>query len=382
MAILTSSSDAMPAAGAVFPASVKGRVVLMYALLFGVNAGAWIWALAAFHNYPVLLGTALLAYTLGLRHAVDADHIAAIDNVTRKLMQQGKRPVTVGFFFSLGHSTIVFGLSVVIALASVVLKNHFAALASLSAMIGTAISALFLLAIALANFLVLISLCQTFQRVRQGGQFDDDDLNLLLARRGFFGRLFRNLFRLIEHGWQMYPVGLLFGLGFDTATEVGLLGISAREAARGLPVWSILVFPALFTAGMALVDTTDSILMLGAYGWAFVKPVRKLYYNVTITFVSVLVALLIGGIEALGLIGVQFKIHGAVWDIIGSLNNNFGLVGFAIIGVFVMCWTVSILIYRRNRYDEIQVNTSPAGGGPDSRIKRAAQSIIKNRHTI
>ena len=158
----------------------------------------------------------------------------------------------------------------------------------------------------------------------------------------------------------MYPIGFLFGLGFDTATEVGLLGISATEATKGLPIWSILVFPTLFTAGMALVDSTDSILMLGAYGWAFVKPIRKLYYNLTITLVSIVVALLIGGIEVLGLIGDQFKIHGAIWDLIGSLNNNFGVVGFVIIGVFLGSWAVSILIYRMNRYDEIKVNIAVA----------------------
>ena len=334
---------------------VKSRVVSMYALLIGVNAGAWIWALIAFHNHPVLLGTALLAYTFGLRHAVDADHIAAIDNVTRKLMQQGKRPVAVGFFFSLGHSTIVFGLSVAIALTSVAIKNRFDSFESIGGIIGTSVSAFFLLAIAIANIIILVSVYRTFQHVKRGGQFVDEDLNLILAKRGFFGRIFRNLFRLIEHSWQMYPVGFLFGLGFDTATEVGLLGISATEATKGLPIWSILVFPTLFTAGMALIDSTDSILMLGAYGWAFVKPIRKLYYNMTITFVSVLVALLIGGIEVLGLIGDQFKIQGAVWDMIGSLNNNFGVIGFVIIGVFVMSWAVSIIIYRMNRYDEIEV---------------------------
>ena len=316
------------------PPGVRGRVVSMYALLIGVNAVAWIWALIAFHHYPVLLGTALLAYTFGLRHAVDADHIAAIDNVTRKLMQEGKHPVGVGFFFSLGHSTIVFGLSVAIAVTSVMLKNRFDSFEAIGGIIGTSVSAFFLLAIAIANIIILISVFRTFQHVKRGGQFVDEDLNLILAKRGFFGRIFRNLFRLIEHSWQMYPVGFLFGLGFDTATEVGLLGISATEATKGLPIWSILVFPTLFTAGMALVDSTDSILMLGAYGWAFVKPIRKLYYNLTITFVSVVVALLIGGIEVLGLIGDQLKMHGAVWDMIGSLNDNFGVIGFVIIGVF------------------------------------------------
>ena len=333
----------------------------MYSLLIGANVAAWIWALVAFHTHPVLLGTALLAYAFGLRHAVDADHIAAIDNVTRKLMQQGKRPVSVGFFFSLGHSTIVFGLSVVIALTSVAIKNHFDSFEAIGGVIGTAVSAFFLLAIALANIMVLISVYQTFQNVRRGGRFTDESLNLILSKRGFFGRIFRSLFQLIEHGWQMYPVGFLFGLGFDTATEVGLLGISATGATRGLPIWSILVFPALFTAGMALVDSTVSILMLNAYGWAFVKPIRKLYYNMIITLVSVLVALLIGGIEVLGLIGDRLKIHGVVWDMISSLNNNFGIIGFIIIGVFVVSWAVSIIIYRRNRYDEIEVNTDPVG---------------------
>jgi high-affinity nickel-transport protein len=348
MAIKTSAFDTVLT-------DVKGRVVSLYALLIAFNAGAWIWALIAFHNHPLLLGTAFLAYTFGLRHAVDADHIAAIDNVTRKLMQQGQRPVTTGFFFSLGHSTIVFGLSVAIALTSAAIKGRFNAFASIGGMIGTGVSAFFLLAIALANLIILISVYHTFQHVKRGGRFVDEDLNLILAKRGFFGRIFRNLFRLIERSWQMYPVGFLFGLGFDTATEVGLLGISAAEATNGLPIWSILVFPTLFAAGMALVDSTDSVLMLGAYGWAFVRPIRKLYYNMTITFVSVLVALLIGGIEVLGLIGDQFKIQGAVWDMIGSLNNNFSVIGFVIIGVFVASWAVSIIIYRMNRYDEIEV---------------------------
>jgi high-affinity nickel-transport protein len=359
MAVTTSPSDAVPPPVPAASPGIQSRVVSLYGLLIGFNAGAWLWALMAFHHHPVLLGTALLAYTFGLRHAVDADHIAAIDNVTRKLMPQGKRPVATGFFFSLGHSTIVFGLSVVIALTSVAIKAHFDSFESIGGIIGTAVSAFFLLAIALANIIILISVYGTFQHVKRGGRFVDEDLNLILAKRGFFGRIFRNLFRLIEHSWQMYPIGFLFGLGFDTATEVGLLGISATEATRGLPIWSILVFPTLFAAGMALIDSTDSILMLGAYGWAFVKPIRKIYYNMTITLVSVLVALLVGGIEVLGLIGNHFKIQGAIWDLVGSLNNNFGTIGFVIIGVFVLSWTASILIYRVKRYDEIEVNTVP-----------------------
>jgi high-affinity nickel-transport protein len=334
---------------------LRTKILGICALLLGINVTVWCWALGCFHGYPLLLGTALLAYSFGLRHAVDADHIAAIDNVTRKLMQEDQRPVGVGLFFSLGHSTVVFGLSVVIALTSAAIKNHFDALENVGGMIGTAVSAFFLLVIATANLFILTSVYRTFRHVKNGGRYVEEDLNLLLARRGFFGRIFRRLFRLIGRSWQMYPLGFLFGLGFDTATEVGLLGISASEASKGLPIWAILVFPALFTAGMALIDSVDSILMLGAYGWAFLKPIRKLYYNMTITFVSVVVALLIGGIETLGLIGSQFNLQGSAWDAIGSLNDHFGLLGVIIIGVFIVSWLISILIYRTNRYDEIEV---------------------------
>ena len=342
------------------PASLKGKIIGIYALLIEANLAAWIWAAVCFQGYPVLLGTALLAYSFGLRHAVDADHIAAIDNVTRKLMQQGQRPVGVGFYFSLGHSTIVFGLSVAIALTSLAIKDRFDSFASIGGIVGTSVSAFFLLAIAVANIIILASVYRTFKRVKAGGRYVEEDLDLILSQRGFFGRIFRRLFRLIGRSWHMYPLGFLFGLGFDTATEVGLLGISAAEASKGLPIWSILVFPALFTAGMALIDSTDSILMLGAYGWAFVKPIRKLYYNMTITFVSIVVALLIGGIEALGLVGGQFKLQGALWAAIDSLNDNFGVIGFIIIGVFIVSWLASLFIYRRNRYDEIEVDTGPA----------------------
>jgi high-affinity nickel-transport protein len=334
---------------------LRGRIVGIYALLVGFNLLVWLWALTEFRHYPVLLGTALLAYSFGLRHAVDADHIAAIDNVTRKLMQEGKRPLAVGFFFSLGHSTIVVGLSVVIALTTVALQSRFESFKDIGGLIGTSVSAFFLFAIAMANMAILVAIHRTFEKVRRGGKLVERDLDLLLASRGFFGRLFRGLFRLIERSWHMYPLGLLFGLGFDTATEVGLLGISAAGATKGLSIWSILIFPALFTAGMALVDTSDSILMLGAYGWAFVKPIRKLYYNMTITAVSVVVALLVGGIEALGLIADRFELAGGFWDVVDALNQNFGTIGYLIIGVFALSWLISAIIYRLKRYDEIEV---------------------------
>ena len=206
------------------------------------------------------------------------------------------------------------------------------------------------------NIVILVTVYRTFRKVKNGAPNVDQDLNMLLAGRGTLARLFRPMFRLIRRSWHMYPVGFLFGLGFDTATEVGLLGISAAQASQGLSIWSILVFPALFTAGMSLVDTTDSILMLGAYGWAFVKPIRKIHYNMTITFVSVVVALLVGAIEALGLAGDRFGLKGGFWDGIGPLNDHFGTIGYLIIGVFVPSWVASAVINRARGYDRLEVN--------------------------
>jgi high-affinity nickel-transport protein len=333
---------------------VRRRAIGLILLLIGANVAAWLWAYAAFRDYPVLMGTAALAYTFGVRHAFDADHIAAIDNVTRKLMQAGQRPVGVGFFFSLGHSTIVVALSVAIAAT---MQSPFDSLTRFGGIVGTLVSAFFLFAIAAANMLVLVSIYRTFRTVRAGGRFVEEDLDLALANRGLLGRLFRRFFRLVEQSWHMYPLGILFGLGFDTATEVGLLGISATQAAQGMSVWSIMVFPALFTAGMSLMDTTDSILMLGAYGWAFVKPIRKLYYNLTITATSVVVAVAVGGLETLNLIGDRLGLTdgGGFWGAIGAMNDNFGTIGFAIVGIFVLCWFVSFVVYRVKRYDEIEV---------------------------
>ncbi|MEH2126410.1 HoxN/HupN/NixA family nickel/cobalt transporter [Nostoc sp.] len=338
--------------------NVRRKVINIYAFLISVNILVWVVALIAFHSYPLLLGTAVLAYSFGLRHAVDADHIAAIDNVTRKLMQENKRPVAVGFFFSLGHSTIVVLASIAIALTAATIQKDFPNFQKVGGLIGTTVSALFLLAIAAINMVVLWDVYKTFQSVKRGGTYDDQSLDEFLNQRGLLGRFFRPLFRLIDSSWKMYPLGFLFGLGFDTATEVGLLGISASQAAKGLPIWSILLFPALFTAGMSLVDTTDGILMLGAYGWAYVKPIRKLYYNMTITFVSVLVAVIIGGIEALSIIGDQLELKGWFWDFISELSDNFGTIGYLIIGIFVLSWLLSTFIYKVKKYDELEVTTT------------------------
>ena len=315
---------------------------------------AWLWAIVAFRHYPLLLGTALLAYSFGLRHAVDADHIAAIDNVTRKLMQEGKRPVAVGFMFSLGHSTIVVLGSAAIAATALALQHRMDGARVLGGVVGTLVSALFLFGIAIVNIVVLTSIYRAFVRVRNGAPYVDEDFDMLLASRGFLARLFRPMFAMIRRSWHMYPLGVLFGLGFDTATEIGLLGISAAEASKGLPLWSIMVFPALFAAGMSLIDTTDNILMLGAYGWAFIKPVRKLYYNMTITFVSVVVALVVGGIEALGLVASEFHWSGLFWDAVLKLNGNFGALGYFIIGIFALSWVLSIAIYKWRRFDEME----------------------------
>ena len=335
--------------------ALRAKVVGVYAALIAANMAAWIWAMSSSREFPMMLGMAALAYSLGLRHAFDADHIAAIDNVTRKLMQQGKRPIGVGLFFSLGHSTIVVGLTIAIAVTATALHGEFASFKTIGGVIGSLVSSLFLLTIAFANALVLHSIYKTFRTVRNGGRFVEEDLDLALANRGAMGRLFRGFFGVIEQSWQMYPLGLLFGLGFDTATEIGLLGVSATQASQGLPVWLILIFPALFSAGMTLLDTTDNLLMLGAYGWASAKPIRKLYYNLTITAVSVLVAVVVGGVEALSLIGARLGLaeNGGFWGLIGAMNDNFEVLGGVIVGVFVLSWVVSYGVYKAKGYDEI-----------------------------
>lgn len=331
---------------------VRNKLFGIYGVLIALNVLAWIWALLAFRGYPVLLGAALLAYGFGLRHAVDADHIAAIDNVTRKLMQENKRPVAVGFFFSLGHSTVVVLASIGVALATTAIEGRFDHFRQVGGIVGTAVSAFFLFALALMNLLILRGIYRAWRRVRSGGGYVDDDFDMLLANRGFVARLFRPLFRLVTRSWHLYPIGFLFGLGFDTATEIGLLGIAATQAAKGLSPWAIMAFPVLFSAGMSLVDTLDGHLMLGAYGWAYEKPLRKIYYNMTITLVSIVVAVVIGGIETLGLLADQLGLKGPMWDAIGSLNDNFGVLGYLIIGIFALSWIASVVIYRVKGFDQ------------------------------
>jgi high-affinity nickel-transport protein len=333
----------------------KHRVLAIFAGLVAANLLAWAWAFMAFHDYPLLLGTAFLAYSFGLRHAVDADHIAAIDNATRKLIQEGRQTASVGLFFSLGHSTVVILASLGIALTATAFKREIEAFHGIGGLIGTSVSAAFLLLVALINLLILRSVYQAFRRVRRGERIGEQEMNALLTGGGPIARLLRPLFRLISRPWHLYPLGLLFGLGFDTATEIGLLGIAAVQASQSLPIWSILVFPALFTVGMALVDTADSVMMTGAYQWALVNPARKLYYNLTITSMSVLVALLVGGVEVLGLIAARWDLQGGLWDFITALTNNFGMIGYLIVGIFILTWTASVLFYRFKGYDRLDV---------------------------
>ncbi|WP_439672770.1 Nickel/cobalt efflux system (plasmid) [Cupriavidus necator] len=323
----------------------RSRTRDIYAVLLAVNVGTWGLAIFAFHGNPMLLGTALLAYTLGLRHAVDADHLAAIDNVARKLMQEHKTPLAVGFMFSLGHSTVVLFGSIAIVMAASALHQRTGPFREIGGMIGIGVSAGFLIAIALMNLVVLRSLCRAWWQLHTGKAGAAEEPDHLLNGRGLLARLYRPMFRMVTRSWHMYPLGLLFGLGFDTATEIGLLGIAATEASKGLPLASILLFPLLFAAGMALVDTTDGILMLGAYGWALDQPVRKLYYNMSVTFLSVIIAIMVGVVQVTG-VAARLESGSAFWLQLGKANDKFGLAGLVIMGTFVLVWSMSALAHK------------------------------------
>ncbi|OBI42212.1 nickel transporter [Mycobacterium kyorinense] len=299
------------------------------------------------------IGIGLTAYTLGLRHAFDADHIAAIDNTTRKLMNDGQRPLAVGFFFSLGHSSVVFGLAMLLALGIKAIvgpvQQDSSALHHYTGLIGTTVSGVFLYLIAAINVVILVGILRVFAQMRRG-VYDEDELEEQLNNRGLLNRFLGRFTKSITASWHMYPVGLLFGLGFDTATEVALLVLAGTSAAAGLPWYAILCLPVLFTAGMCLLDTIDGSFMNFAYGWAFSNPVRKVYYNITITGLSVAVALLIGSVELLGLFADQFGWGGPFWTWVGGLNLN--AVGFVIVGLFAATWVVALAIWRYGRIEE------------------------------
>lgn len=341
------------------PPDLKRRLVAIYATLIGFNLAVWAALFLSSARYGLLLGLAPVAYGFGLRHAVDPDHIAAIDNTTRKLMQDGKRPVGVGFFFSLGHSSVVFALSVLIALSTAYVQRNLPQMRSLGGIVGTSVSGTFLILIATLNAIVLWDIYKTWRQVRRGGRYTDETLDEYLGNRGLLARLFRPLVKTVGNSWNMYPIGVLFGLGFDTASEVGILGMSATAGGGGMPVWLILLLPLLFVAGMSLVDTTDGIAMLGAYGWAYVRPVRKLYYNMNITLISILVALVIGGIEVLQVLSQELNLTGGLWSWAASVP--FSVLGFYIIGIFLLSWLLSVIVYKLRGIDELDERYATAG---------------------
>ncbi len=299
------------------------------------------------------LGLGITAYTLGLRHAFDADHVSAIDNTTRKLMRDGQRPLSVGFFFSLGHSTIVLALAALVGLGvsgmSGALLDGSSTVHQAGSVIGPTISAVFLLLIGLLNLAVLINVLGIFRRMRHG-ECGEEELEHELRKRGLASRLYGAATRKVAAPWQMYPIGVLFGLGFDTATEVALLVLAAAGAAGGLPFYAILCLPLLFAAGMSLLDTLDGALMCGAYAWAFTAPVRKVFYNIAITGLSVAVALLIGVLELSSAAAKGLGLTGGAWSWLTALNLNY--VGYAIVGLFVLTWTLAVAVWRLGRVEE------------------------------
>jgi len=304
----------------------------------------------------IFAGAAALAYGFGLRHAFDADHISAIDDTTRYLLQKGKRPLGVGFFFSLGHSTIVLALSVGIAFAAKAASNFQQSFSDTGGIIGTSVSATFLYLIAALNLAVLVGIIKMWRKAKRG-EYKPEELDTLLANRGFMNRIFKGRYnKFINHSWQLYPVGVLFGLGFDTATEVGFLGLSATAATAGvgggvsLPPLAIISLPLLFAAGMSLMDTVDGVFMSKAYGWAFVTPIRKIYYNITTTGLSIFVAFVIGTIEVISLLSDKLGLTGQPWDFIGAIDIN--TAGRIIVGVFLAVWIGAVAYYKLRKIDE------------------------------
>lgn len=326
------------------------RLVGMYGLIILFNAGVWVELFRLSRGYATLLPLGILAFVLGLKHAADADHIAAIDNTTRKLMNDGQRPAAVGFYFSLGHSTIVFLLAMGLALATGLVEGGIKHAASLSGLLGTAVSAGFLYFIAILNVIVLVGIYDAFRRLRRG-ELADEELEKLLAKRGFMNRFFGRLFQSIRRSRQMFLVGLLFGLGFDTASEMTVIGLAALAATRHLPVELIVILPLLFAGGMTLVDTTDGVLMLFAYDWAFQHPIRKVFYNLVITAISVTIALFIGTIELGQVLARELSWRGQFWDHLQNLS--FGTIGYAVIGILTASWLLAILVYRLKGYERI-----------------------------
>jgi high-affinity nickel-transport protein len=320
-----------------------GAVVLLHVLGFGL----FLWYLP---GNPALTGLATLAYTFGLRHAFDADHIAAIDNTTRKLLQDGKRPLGTGFFFSLGHSTIVFGLTAGLAVAAEAVHSRIPTFQAYGSTIGASVSGTFLLLIGALNLLVLLDVVGVFRRMKRG-HYDEHDLERALLNQGFLSRfLLRRVGSRIDASWKMYPLGVLFGLGFDTATEIGLLALAAGVATHHVPFLAVISLPLIFAAGMSLMDTADGAFMSHAYGWAFSNPLRKVYYNISVTSLSVAVAWLVGAIELLQVLAAKLSLHGAFWQLLASLD--LGRLGYVVVGLFAATWLLSLTLWKTRRYEQ------------------------------
>jgi len=333
-----------------FTADEWRRLAGLYGVIALLHALGWGLYLHYSAHFPALVGLGFVAYMFGLRHAFDADHIAAVDDTVRFMLQKGKRSLGIGFFFSLGHSTVVLALAIGIILLAATVKQRLPGFEHFGSIVGAGVSGVFLLLIGFLNLVVLLDILKLWRRAKTG-QHSHVHVEELLARRGFFNRLFGGrLQRLIEHSWQMYPLGMLFGLGFDTASEVGLLAMTAGASAGDLPAGAVLSLPILFAAGMTAMDTTDGVLMTKAYDWALVNPLRKLFYNVTITTLSIAVALVIGTVELMQVAIRLFDLDGAFFHRVATLD--FGILGYVIVGVFLAAWGVSALVWRFGRIEE------------------------------
>jgi nickel/cobalt transporter (NiCoT) family protein len=338
--VLTSSSASSTRVS--FSSSERARLALFYGFIGILHVLGWGGYLYYVGRYPQLVGLGFVAYMFGLRHAFDADHIAAVDDTVRYLLQKGKRPLGVGFFFSLGHSTVVLALAVGIAFAATAVKTGLPQLRNFGGILGAGVSGTFLWIIGILNLLVLLDILKVWQKAKSGAH-SHAHLETLLQRRGFLNRLFGGrLQRLMDHSWQMYPLGLLFGVGFDTASEIGLLAMTAGASAGNLPTPAVLCLPILFAAGMTVMDTTDGVLMCKAYDWAFLNPLRKIFYNITTTGLSVAVALLVGTIELLQVLIAMLNLHG--FEAIARLD--FGVLGYLIVGMFLAAWGLSIAWWK------------------------------------
>lgn len=328
---------------------ILGLHVVGVGLLLLTAAGGF--RLGTGATFGIALG--VTAYTLGMRHAFDADHIAAIDNTTRKLINEGQRPLSVGFFFALGHSTIVFLLALLLAIGirglSGAVASDSSALKDFTSVIGPSVAGAFLVVIGILNLIVLVGVVRVFRRMRHG-EYNEAQLEEQLDSRGFMNRFYGRATRAVKKPWQMYPVGLLFGLGFDTATEIALLATAGTAAAGELPLYAILSLPILFAAGMTLLDTLDGAFMNFAYSWAFFKPVRKVFYNITITSLSVIVALVIGPISLIGVLSNKFNITDGPVGFIAGLELEY--VGYAIVALFVLTWAIALAVWRFGRIEE------------------------------